>query len=63
MASRQPVDKELKCSACGDEFLFTAGEQELHRLRGINSPPEQCPWCTRLTGAPKRRSGLRPEPV
>jgi hypothetical protein len=40
-------DKPLRCSSCGDSFVFTSGEQELFRLRGIPYEPEQCPSCTR----------------
>jgi ribosomal protein S27AE len=40
-------DKSLRCSSCGDAFLFTSGEQELFRLRGITREPEQCPSCAR----------------
>ncbi|MBV8714023.1 MAG: zinc-ribbon domain containing protein [Chloroflexi bacterium] len=40
-------DKPLRCSSCGDSFVFTSGEQELFRLRGITREPEQCPSCVR----------------
>jgi len=40
-------DKPLSCSSCGDAFVFTSGEQELFRLRGITREPEQCPTCVR----------------
>jgi hypothetical protein len=40
-------DIDLRCAACGDGFVFTAGEQELFRLRGINAQPEHCPSCAR----------------
>jgi ribosomal protein S27AE len=41
------ADKDLQCAACGDGFVFSAGEQELYRLRGIAQAPERCPRCTR----------------
>ena len=41
------ADKDLQCAACGDGFVFSAGEQELYRLRGIAQPPERCPRCAR----------------
>jgi ribosomal protein S27AE len=47
MTSRESIDKHLSCAACGDGFVFTAGEQELFRLRGINAQPERCPSCAR----------------
>jgi hypothetical protein len=45
------TDKELHCSSCGDEFVFTAGEQELNLLRGVQRQPRECPPCKRGTGA------------
>jgi len=41
------ADKVLRCLLCGDGFVFSAGEQELFRLRGITSEPVQCPSCAR----------------
>jgi Probable zinc-ribbon domain len=41
------LDKLLSCTTCGDGFIFSAGEQELHQLRGIADPPRQCPRCRR----------------
>jgi hypothetical protein len=40
-------DKPIRCASCGDEFVFSSGEQELFRLRGITSEPQQCPACAR----------------
>jgi hypothetical protein len=47
MAEHVVRDKALSCASCGDTFVFTSGEQELYRLRGINVEPEQCPTCAR----------------
>jgi Probable zinc-ribbon domain len=44
---RELADKDLRCATCGDGFVFSAGEQELFRLRGISHQPEHCPNCTR----------------
>jgi ribosomal protein S27AE len=41
------LDQNLRCAACGDGFVFTAGEQELYRLRGITAQPRHCPSCAR----------------
>jgi hypothetical protein len=50
------TDINLRCSSCGDGFVFSAGEQELFRLRGITHQPQQCPSCTRgrSTSTPPR---------
>jgi hypothetical protein len=63
MTAHQFADKDLRCATCGDGFVFTAGEQELYRLRGVPAQPEQCPNCTRKRvqyaahGAGNDRSG------
>jgi hypothetical protein len=47
MANREIADKDLQCAGCGDGFVFSAGEQELYRLRGISQEPAHCPTCSR----------------
>ena len=47
MPTRPLSDKRLTCAACGDGFVFTAGEQELYELRGVAQQPQRCPACTR----------------
>jgi len=47
MVDRETADKDLRCTSCGDGFVFTTGEQELFRLRGITAEPVQCPNCVR----------------
>ena len=61
MAERLIGDKALRCSTCGDGFVFSSGEQELFRLRGITSEPAQCPNCARgqVLASPARRGGER----
>jgi hypothetical protein len=39
------TDQELTCRLCGESFVFTAGEQELLRLRGVDRVPTRCPVC------------------
>jgi CxxC-x17-CxxC domain-containing protein len=40
-------DKSLRCSDCGQEFTFTAGEQEFYASRGLQNEPRRCPECRR----------------
>jgi ribosomal protein S27AE len=48
MSEREEAsDKVLRCALCGDGFVFSAGERELFRLRGIRSEPVHCPNCAR----------------
>jgi hypothetical protein len=46
------ADVNLRCASCGDGFVFTAGEQELYRLRGLAEQPSHCPTCARGGRAP-----------
>ena len=39
------VDKTLKCRECGNEFVFTAGEQEFYQQKGLMNLPGRCPTC------------------
>ena len=35
-------DKTLVCKECGQEFVFTAGEQEFYAERGFQNEPQRC---------------------
>ncbi len=41
-------DKTLVCRECGNEFIFTAGEQEFFSERGLINEPRRCPVCRRM---------------
>src|SRR5262245_49234128 len=41
------ADKNLTCRECGQEFAWTAGEQEFYASRGLMHPPSRCPSCRR----------------
>ena len=38
-------DETLKCRDCGNEFVFTAGEQEFYASRGFENEPSRCKEC------------------
>ena len=38
-------DKTLVCKECGNEFVFTAGEQEFYAERGFANEPQRCKAC------------------
>ena len=38
-------DKTLVCKECGNEFVFTAGEQEFYAERGFANAPQRCKAC------------------
>lgn len=38
-------DKVLVCKDCGNEFVFTAGEQEFYAEKGFENEPGRCRDC------------------
>lgn len=38
-------DKTLTCKDCGQEFVFTAGEQEFYQEKGFQNEPQRCKAC------------------
>ena len=38
-------DKTLVCKDCGQEFVFSAGEQEFYAEKGFENEPSRCPDC------------------
>ena len=38
-------DKTLVCKDCGNEFVFTAGEQEFYAEKGFEHEPQRCKDC------------------
>lgn len=39
------TDQTLRCRDCGQEFVFTVGEQEFYASRGLTHAPARCPEC------------------
>ena len=40
-------DKKMICKDCGDEFIFTVGEQEFYKEKGFENEPTRCADCRR----------------
>lgn len=38
-------DEKLICKDCGQEFIFTAGEQEFYAEKGFQNKPQRCKAC------------------
>jgi CxxC-x17-CxxC domain-containing protein len=38
-------DKTLTCRDCGQNFVFTTGEQEFYQSRGLTNEPSRCADC------------------
>lgn len=47
-------DKTLVCKDCGEEFVFTAGEQEFYAEKGFQNEPVRCKKCRMA-----RKNGMR----
>ena len=47
-------DKTLVCKDCGQEFTFTAGEQEFYAEKGLENEPQRCKEC-RVAAKQRRR--------
>lgn len=41
------ADKNITCKDCGNEFVFTEGEQEFYKEKGFENDPVRCPDCRR----------------
>lgn len=56
-----PDDKIIKCVDCGEEFVFTAGEQAFYREHGLTNTPTRCRRCreARKGKQPAGHSGAR----
>lgn len=39
------TDRAISCVDCGQEFVFTAGEQEFYAQRGFSEAPKRCSSC------------------
>jgi len=50
-------DKTLQCRDCGQDFVFTAGEQEYYAQKGFTNEPRRCPSCRQARKAQQGGSG------
>lgn len=48
-------DQTLKCEDCGQEFIFSAGEQEFYAQKGLVNIPKRCPSCRKARRQKSRR--------
>ena len=52
------VDETLVCKECGNEFVFTAGEQQFYKEKGFMNKPKSCKACRdakKNAGKPERQ--------
>lgn len=38
-------DKNINCIDCGQEFVWSSGEQQFFRDKGLQNPPRRCKTC------------------
>ncbi len=56
-------DKKLVCKDCGQEFVWTVGEQEFYQQKGLTNEPKRCPACRRARKAQQRPQFVEQKPV
>jgi CxxC-x17-CxxC domain-containing protein len=44
-------DQTMTCRDCGNEFVFTAGEQSFYAEKGFTNKPSRCPSCRQANKA------------
>lgn len=50
-------DRYLTCRDCGEEFAFTASEQEFFAEKGFTNDPGRCPRCRAARKNRNRQDG------
>ena len=55
------ADKSLVCRECSKSFLFTAGEQEFFRQKGLLNQPGRCPECRNRRKQEAAVTGIVPQ--
>jgi CxxC-x17-CxxC domain-containing protein len=53
-------DKSLKCIDCGNDFVFTAGEQLFFHDKQFKNEPKRCKTCKAARANPASGGGGRP---
>ncbi len=49
-------DRYLTCRDCGNEFVFSASEQEFFAEKGFTNDPGRCPGCRAARKTQNRRN-------
>jgi CxxC-x17-CxxC domain-containing protein len=47
----------MTCRDCGQEFIWTAGEQQFYASKGLENPPSRCPSCRAAARAARQGAG------
>jgi CxxC-x17-CxxC domain-containing protein len=54
-------DRTLTCVDCGQQFVFTAGEQEFYAQKGFMNEPKRCKSCKAIRKGMGGPGGAREE--
>jgi CxxC-x17-CxxC domain-containing protein len=54
------TDKMIRCVSCGEDFVFTAGEQEFYKSRGLTHEPTRCKSCREVRKHSRGNDGPGP---
>lgn len=49
------TDKTIVCKDCGEQFVFTTGEQEFYKEKGLTSEPVRCAKCRKARKAQRQQ--------
>lgn len=55
------TDRTLVCRECNQEFLFSAGEQQFFKAKGLQNDPGRCPDCRAAYKARSATTVERPQ--
>src|SRR2546422_6835687 len=50
-------DQHLRCVDCGEEFIFTASEQQFYKDKGLTNAPTRCRACREARKAQRAGGG------
>ncbi len=50
------ADKTIVCKDCGNEFVFTEGEQAFYAEKGFENDPVRCPECRKAKKNARRNA-------
>jgi DNA-directed RNA polymerase subunit RPC12/RpoP len=53
------ADKTIVCKDCGNDFLFTEGEQAFYKEKGFENDPVRCPACRKARKSERNNSRER----
>ena len=51
-------DKQLQCRDCGQDFVFSASEQEFFAEKGFTNEPQRCPACRKARKEQRRNNNF-----